>query len=372
MARPERFTAIASNLRRQLFTQRLATGTALPAHLDLMRQFDVSSQTIQKAMDVLGREGFITTQIGEGSFVAERAPHLARFGLVFDGSPRAPEQVSLFARALEHSAGDMAATHNVCFTCYRQIGVEMNADEYQRLEDDVREHRLAGVILVHTVSRLGSNLKYPWRDTAVPFVAIGASNDQVTAIEPDMRSFLTQAIDRLAQQGRRKVAFLDINVANHQTFDDLEQEIVARHGLYSPPRWRQRVQLAGIPACLDLLLRGGAEQPDALIIMDDHAATAAMAALANLDVSVASGRTAHTAADLAVISHGNSGCLPPAALAPDWIGFDTRALLAQCLALLTAQRAGQRVPPLSLFAAQPLTQPRRRQARADLLAAPRT
>ena len=333
MARPEKFTKIATRLRQKLHEGNLGGGVLLPSRVDLMRTFDASSHTIQKAVDVLVRDGFLTTIFGGGTFVAENPPHQAVFGIALDGSAREPDKVSLFMRAIENTANELAMAYGISFKFYRQIGLDMNWAEYRRLEVDVKEHRLAGVILAQCKTRITSHGLCPWDVASVPFVNIGNCDDGVPSICPDMRSFLALAIDRLQQQGQRNVAFLDISVENHGKFDDLEKELVDRSGLFSPLHWRQRVQPAGIHACLDLLMRpGSGERPDGLVIMDDHAVKEVSSALKALGIRVPR--------DLLVVSLGNSGSLPQVEVPVEWIGFDTRELLERCLEIVRAKRAG--------------------------------
>jgi len=353
MSKPELFPEIARTLKRRICETDLAPGARFLGREDVMREFGVSSKTAQKAFAVLETEGFTASTRGRGTFVAEGAPHRAVFGIALDGPSIDSAQESLFMQAVERAAREVGDAQGIQFTLYRRLGFDMDWDEYARMESDLREHRLAGLVLAHTLPRLGAHGKCPWRGTSVPCVAIGtAFTEEVVAIYGDMGSFMSRAIDHLEGLGRRQVAFLDINVENHSAFDALEHETVERRHLHSPPHWHQRVHSTGIRACLDLLMRpGNADRPDGLVIMDDHAALAATAALAALGVRVPE--------DLVVVSLGNLGCLPPVKVPVTWIGFDTGELLGRCLDLLRAEREGKRVPKQSWVHAVELARGRR-------------
>jgi GntR family transcriptional regulator len=53
---------------------RLKPGDKLPSHRELAEQIVVAPLTVKKAYDELESEGFISTQRGRGTFVAETAP----------------------------------------------------------------------------------------------------------------------------------------------------------------------------------------------------------------------------------------------------------------------------------------------------------
>ena len=79
-----RHQQIAAQLRAQIMDGDLAG--QLPYVRDLMQQFDVGSPTIQRALQVLKDEGFVTGRRGEGTFVQPHRP------IVIDTAPYlAPE-----------------------------------------------------------------------------------------------------------------------------------------------------------------------------------------------------------------------------------------------------------------------------------------
>jgi GntR family transcriptional regulator len=57
---------------------RLLAGEQLPSHRDLSEQLAVAPLTVKKAYDELEELGYIETQRGRGTFVAERLPRISR------------------------------------------------------------------------------------------------------------------------------------------------------------------------------------------------------------------------------------------------------------------------------------------------------
>lgn len=78
------YLRIAWELRQDIDRGVFATGEQLPTQAALVRRFDVSRATVQRALDELRRDGWIDSQQGRGSYVLARshsAPEPAGVGL---------------------------------------------------------------------------------------------------------------------------------------------------------------------------------------------------------------------------------------------------------------------------------------------------
>lgn len=64
------YSQIEQQIRRQILSGELESGTPLPSMRILAKDLRVSVITVQKAYENLTRDGFITTGVGRGSFVA--------------------------------------------------------------------------------------------------------------------------------------------------------------------------------------------------------------------------------------------------------------------------------------------------------------
>ena len=64
------YEQITSQIKEMIMRGELKTGEAIPSMRTLAKTIHVSVITVQKAYEDLARDGFITTTVGRGSFVA--------------------------------------------------------------------------------------------------------------------------------------------------------------------------------------------------------------------------------------------------------------------------------------------------------------
>ena len=91
---------ILHDLRRQIVAGALAPGKRLPTRRQMSEQFAAGPMTVQRALDRLQRDGFVVSRGTLGTFVAQDAPHLCRYAVVFHDYP----QGSLYTSALVEAA----------------------------------------------------------------------------------------------------------------------------------------------------------------------------------------------------------------------------------------------------------------------------
>ncbi|MFF0631295.1 GntR family transcriptional regulator [Nocardia sp. NPDC004151] len=68
-ASPRKYQAIADDLRDKIVAGTYAVGSQLPTKAELMTQYDVALNTVDRALDVLRDLGLIESQQGVGTFV---------------------------------------------------------------------------------------------------------------------------------------------------------------------------------------------------------------------------------------------------------------------------------------------------------------
>src|SRR5947207_12642589 len=80
-----------------------------------------------------------------------------------------------------------------------------------RLIDDVAHHRMAGVVMTWADSEFGGSPLYS-PDCDVPRVALqqSAAGSGIPMVLVDHEAFFARAVERLAAQGRRKIASIAI------------------------------------------------------------------------------------------------------------------------------------------------------------------
>src|SRR5438045_9168784 len=80
---PVKQELILSRVRRDIVEGKLQPGAQLPTRQELEQEFQVSSTTLQRALDRLIQDGFIYARGSMGTFVSERLPFVSNYRLVF-------------------------------------------------------------------------------------------------------------------------------------------------------------------------------------------------------------------------------------------------------------------------------------------------
>lgn len=325
--------ALTDKLRRAIVSGLHAPGMRLPVRRDLQRRFNVSSVTVQRAMDMLMADGFIRADGRAGSFVADRPPHLARFGVAFPHTA-----LTRFWTALKEQAELLGPELGYEIVFYRDIAGHVDTDDYRRLAADVRAARLAGLLYVTPFQVIAHGRCFP--RAAIPLVVLteDASVPGAAAVCLDDSSWQKKALDDLQARGRRRIAFLTIPGVTPKRDTSrvpMEESLKAR-GMVTKPAWCQATEAPyadwasnAVQAMLQLP-RG--ERPDGLIITDDHLVEAGTRGIKALGLRVPD--------DLAVVAHCNYPALPNAEVPVRWLGFDARETVVTAMRLAREIRTG--------------------------------
>ena|GEM_PF-274256 len=341
-----KYRGIAAALRAKILSGEFKPGTRLPTREALIRQFDTTSVTIQKAFDLLADQGWIRAAGRRGTFVSEKLPNRC-YALAFPW----PRQIdtSQFYRALWQQA-EQLTTPQRQITCFYEIGSRTDTEDYLRLADLVRSHRLAGVIFANNpfdveglpvleepgVARV--TIIAPKAPLPVPFVG------------PDVAAFCGKALDVLAAAGRRRVAVITLaQVEESGPWLAKLFEMAAARGLQIQRAWVQAAPLMAPQwarhAAEVLFQAGTTARPDALLITDDNLVPEATAGVRAAGVRVPE--------DVRAIVHTNFPYPTPAAVPVTRVGFDISHLLELCIERIDQQCRGEQppmhtvLPPLS-------------------------
>jgi len=317
-------------LRQQIVQGILAPGGRLPTRDELQARFAASRHTVQRALEGLKRDGFITTNGKLGTFVADNPPHLAHYGFVFPFRP----PWSRFYTTLHAAALEMAASQSCRVTAYYSRMRGPADEDVARLQADVRAHRLAGLVFAYPPGELAGTPAVDQPD--MPRVGIIAAPilRDMPVVFPDVDSFLTRALEHLASRGRRRAALLWLDdPARHAG-------VLAGCGLEVRPQWNLRFH-AALPAAarqpVQLLLdRPPADRPDGLIVTDDNLVADAVAGVIAAGVRVPQ--------DLEIVSHANFPQPVPTSVPTTRLGFDCRTIMRLCFETIAARRRGREVP----------------------------
>jgi len=336
---------IAEEIRAQIVAGKLPAGGRIPTRLDLERHYGAGSTTIQRALEVLSRDGFIESKGRNGTFVVENPPHLTRYGIVFFASAqdfarnnRYNFALSNQVRQLRHEQPDLKIAE------YFGVDGHEDSEDYQRLVREVRAHRVAGLIF--------SSNEFPlWgtpvlQEPGLPRIVITPHRAGMTipVVNLDTESFFVRALEDLRAEGRRRIAFLNppLDLDWRARLAPLMREF----GMETRPFWWQTVSPQTPEAAQNAahLLMRCEERPDALVIGNDNLLEYATAGL------VASG--ARVPEELSVISHCNFPYPTPSALPVKRLGYDARRVLRTCIESIDRQRNGEPVPAVTNIPAE--------------------
>lgn len=344
---PAKQESITDGLRKQIISGNWGPGHRVPPRAELEQFLEASSVTIQRAFTRLEEDGFITVNARSGTYVAEKPPHLHHYVLSFPYKVGQPGWVRFWS-VLSGAAARKSESGSPRISCY--TGVEKpEQPEYRRLVEDVRAHRLAGLIFgCDPWPMEGAEfLTAPW----LPRVAFmnrpeftGAA--QVALGGFDSSSFFEKAIKHLLGRGRRRIALLSVPGISGHRLDAYRKQLIGL-GLTVDPCWIQTATQAEpqwATNLIMLLFKGKPEErPNGLIIADDNLVEHACAGLMQAGVSVPD--------DVDVVAHGNFPLDGPSLLPIKRLGYDIPAALDIALDLLQRQREGKKVPPVTVVPA---------------------
>ena len=337
--RQQRSSSMAEALRRDITRGRFKPGARFPTRDDLEKRFDASRATVQKALDTLMREGFVHAEGRRGTFVSERPPHLSEYALCFAKEPQTDVQWSRFYTAIRDESQAIAREGETRFKEYYGLAAGALADDAKRLADDALGGRLAGVVYTYPPFELEGAPVLTECD--LPQIAI-MDAPQITGVRsvyPSQKSFLSRAVEYLAQRGRTRIGLMTVTTFRSDLMAYFK-ETAHEHGLETADEWTQAVCLCrnAVPSARNLaklmVTPRGDARPDALIIADDNFVEHASAGLVAAGVRVGE--------DVDVVAHCNFPWPPPSVLPVKRLGFDIRRLIADSVDVLRRARSGRK------------------------------
>ncbi len=309
-------------------------GDRLPTRRQLSGQFGMGPHTVQNALNLLRRDGFVEAYGRNGTFVAKKPPHLRRLALAIP-SPDG-ERWNKFWIVLAQSARALAAKAEYEYEVYSAADNNLpHHPDYQRFLLDLVEDRLAGILFASPPFLVAGTPLL--EKSGIPRAAImtGRQNNVVTVVLES--GYLDKAAAIIARHQRRRFAVLGVPGMCDKAGE--AAEAAQRHGLEFRPVWHQvgnqmcpegafnQAQMLAIlpPAC----------RPDSLFIADDNLAKPACQGLAEGGLVLGK--------DITVVTHWN---FP----GEDWhypairMGFDSFAILRKAAEILLAWRKGLSPP----------------------------
>ncbi len=325
---------ILAGVRREIVEGKYPPGSKLPTRDELQRRFGASRQTVQAAMNVLIRDGFVVTNRSGGTLVAEAPPHLTRYGLV-SGIPFSESRLNMAVQRAALKVEESLGTVEFSSYCYE--GGHIQSEGFRRLVSDVEHQRVAGLIFITPPSHL--DVTPVIQQPGIPRVSINGPDAlfQLPSIHFSYPIFMERAVRRLISDGRRKIALLGTYLSRESMEE--EMDLLVKKGV-GRPMWVQDCSAqhpwSAHQAALLMMALPAKDRPDGIIIRDDHLVETATGGLLRSGVRVPE--------DVAVVAHCNFPDRYPSSVPVERLGLDCTDLLRRCLESLAAQREGRMVP----------------------------
>lgn len=335
---PSQRDRVVQALRDDIVSGRIGPSSRLPTQAVLTERFDVSTITLQRAIEQLADDGFVVSRPRQGVFVREHPPHLVDYCLIFPHTV-AKMASNRFLFSLYQVAKELEAGGPQRMSIYTNIEYPGESVAYRDLVEQVQAHRTAGLVFM---SRPVAFAGTPLLGTdGIPKVAImgDLACPNVTAVR--IGGYIGTALDWLAERGSTRLALLTVPMMSEPEVS-LWMDAARIRGLSLPrhfvqsaapdrPEWAQH--------CVHALMdRPADRRPDGLIIADDNLLPQASAGLLAAGVRVPE--------DCRVVAHANfpwaTECLVPARR----FGPDTRQVLRVCLDIIDGVRQGGEAPRL--------------------------
>jgi DNA-binding transcriptional regulator YhcF (GntR family) len=326
--------AIIEHVRGMVINGKLSPGMRVPVRSEIEKLFNASSVTVQRAFDRLAEDGFLTVRGTEGTFVADRPPHLNRYGLIFSG-PR--EKSSRYLAAITSVTAQFESVTSMRLHRYFDVDEGIVGEGQDALRRDILRHRLAGGIFVGAPK---IDLRHV-RPGAAVLAQVALMSPPLLPHVPavdlgGVASFFDRALEYLASKGRKRIALVSVPAIESERLDYFRGGL-ARYGMSTEPYWIQAAEVGETATepwashLTHLMFRAGQEViPDGLIVSDDNLVEYACAGLVSSGVSVPE--------QLDVVVHCNFPAVVPSGLPVARLGYDLHEVLETCLQLLARQK----------------------------------
>jgi DNA-binding LacI/PurR family transcriptional regulator len=336
----EKHGELTARIRKDVVSGRFQPGRRLPARTRLAKRYDVSSVTLQRAIDTLAEEGLLTGIPRQGTVVAEHPPHLHCYGLLYPWKPTPKKPWPRNWQAIDAAARELLDQRPNRLVNFYDSDIQQSLAEHQALLDEVAAHRLAGLIrpalpMQHMADLIASG------GSAFPIVVWGNSPMSGLTVIRQKSSAAPRMLDYLAARGRRRVGQLVPGAWFESPHYEAEflRPISAR-GMRCEPRWIQ-VVLPHVPQGarnVAELLAGIPDGPDAIILHDDNAVQEA------IDGIRAAGK--RIPEDIELVVWGNFPW-PESYTAPvKRFGVDMLQLVSRAKEYIDARRRGESPEPV--------------------------
>ncbi len=345
LRRPKRnkIGTVAEKIRNDIIKGKYPAGSRLPTRRELEEKLGAGRVTVQRALDILQKDGFAVPRGCHGTFVVDNPPHLHRYALVLCEHPEHGEATLNFPRRISTVAKELGNTEAYEFIQFKMSGGPQAIDDYKALFEGIEREKYAGIIMVHADFPFsGTPLEAPY---CPPVVNIDIGPGSCT-IRFDQQEFLEISLKSLADKECKRIAFLHNGTArSYRQFLEPFKPLLEKYELTTAPHWVQACSPYDPDwSCNTMLLmmhEGQCERPDGLVIMDDNLTEWALEGVLRSGVSIPHG--------LQVVTHTNFPAPPLKCKGIIQIGCDVDALLKMAVGFIERMKKGENVPETVTF-----------------------
>ncbi len=341
---------INSRFRAEILKGKYRPGARLPSRAFLERKYRTTPATIQKAFDRMAEEGFVVPKGRSGTFVADHPPCLSDYAIVFPSNIWSGGPHLNFWRVLAHLAESGRYEPARRFRTYLNLNGHTDEPDYIRLYEDMRQRRLAGVILAsppHLIANTPLFKEMAAMKDLPKAMFTGVFLHDIPAVSSDPRGILQKIMGNFQSKGGRRLAVVSTLSGEWGgekiQYEDQLFEEAKRHGLQLLPQHVQVMHTLIAPRARQLvhllLDRPPETRPDCLLILDDSLVEAACKGVEDSGVKVPE--------ELSIAAYCNFPEPPKVAAPVTFYGLDVEKVLKKFIEVLDCQRHGKAYPEVS-------------------------
>jgi len=143
---PVKRDEILTNLCSAIASGKWLPGDRIPDRKELLAQFGVSIVTLQNAIEILLCDGFLVSERGRGTFVAERPPCTHRFAVISTKE----DMPNRFQKNLLQSAKKLGKERGfeIFSASLNLYDMQLNPGEINSILDQIDRHLFAGILMI--------------------------------------------------------------------------------------------------------------------------------------------------------------------------------------------------------------------------------
>jgi len=330
----KRQNELTALLRKRIIDNTYPPGCRLPIQVDLLKEFNVSNITLQRAIDTLCREGFIEARRRTGTFVVDHPPHLAHYALIIPGG----SNTSINSHFYQNIAAEALLRNERLpghLDLYYASDESLYHPDFRRLCEMVTRHLYAGLIFASSPHKFE---KTPiLNEPGIPRAVVASRAVYAIPVMYPNPNQCDLGLATLAAKGARNIAVVTFSCEAYPY--SLFEGKVAQFGLRSHPDWYgsfTHLQPPGLRSFIRILLSNPKERPiDGIFILDDHLTEIVMEAIASLGPEVVE--------RIHIVTTGNFPLHQQPTLPATVIGVHAKDILDTAIELIDAQRRGDQV-----------------------------